>query len=473
MLFNSAEFLLFFPLVALLYYLLPARLRWVLLLAASYLFYASWRIEYLALIITSTTIDYLAGMGIVHTTDATVRKRYLTLSILSNLGILFAFKYWGFFSATVNEALGLAIPNADLVLPIGISFYTFQSMSYTIDVYRGQVKVERNFGRFALYIAFFPQLVAGPIERAKRLLPQLRQHVQFEYHAATSGMRLIAWGFFKKVVIADRLGQLVDAVYGAPQTASSLALLLATVFFAFQIYCDFSGYSDIAIGCARFLGVRLMPNFRQPYFATSLREFWQRWHISLSTWFRDYLYIPLGGNRGSHLHWGRNILLVFVVSGLWHGANWTFVLWGAIHGVGLILERIAKRALKPYRLTERLGQRLTHSLQFIVTMLFVMVAWIFFRANTVADAWYIVTHLATPSILSLTLPTAWSAMEITLSVLFLGLLLGLEWLIERYALPTWFVNRPISIRWALYICITATVLFFGVSNDQPFIYFQF
>ncbi len=342
MLFNSIEFLLFLPVVVLLYYALPHRYRWGLLLAASYYFYAAWKLEYLVLIIASTLIDYYAGLRMGAEEHQRKRRKFLYLSLAGNLGMLLGFKYFNFFSDSVRVALEqfnifADTPHLEFLLPVGISFYTFQSMSYTIDLYRGERDVERHLGIFALYVAFFPQLVAGPIERSTHLLPQFRERVTFDYGRTTSGLRLILWGFFKKIVIADQLALFVQQVYGSPGEWSGPAVLLASYFFAFQIFCDFSAYTDIARGSARIMGFDLMENFNRPYFSRSIREFWARWHISLSTWFRDYLYIPLGGNRVVKWRWYYNLMVVFVVSGLWHGANWTFVAWGFLHGAYLVL----------------------------------------------------------------------------------------------------------------------------------------
>ena len=302
MLFNSLQFLAFFPVVVAVYFAMPKRLRWAFLLAASYYFYMCWKPEYVLLIWASTAVDYIAGLQMSKAINKSSRRAWLALSLSTNLGILFSFKYWNFFSENVRDLLGrmdvtAGIPEFDLLLPVGISFYTFQTLSYSVDVYRGRLEPERHLGRFALYVAFFPQLVAGPIERASRLLPQFWQDIDFDYDRMGSGLRQMTWGMFKKVVVADRLAIYVDSVYSDPSAHQGLPVVAATYFFAFQIYCDFSGYSDIAIGAARVLGFDLMENFKRPYFARSVSDFWRRWHISLSTWFRDYVYIPLGGSR--------------------------------------------------------------------------------------------------------------------------------------------------------------------------------
>ena len=355
MLFNSFAFVIFFIVVLFLYYSIPKQYRWMLLLAGSYFFYMCWKVEYIVLIIASTLIDYLVGLRLSKTENSSTRTLLLVISILTNLGILFTYKYMNFFGENINflanylanayaSQYGMSAhaqyPLLKLLLPVGISFYTFQSMSYTIDVYRRVTTPEKHLGYFAVYVSFFPQLVAGPIERSNHLLPQFREDRQATSAEMVAGLRLMLWGAFKKIVIADQISVVVNTVYETPQEYSGPFLLLATFFFAMQIYCDFSGYSDIAIGCAKTMGFDLMTNFRRPYFASSLGEFWRRWHISLSTWFRDYVYFPLGGNRVAPWAVYLNILTVFIISGLWHGAAWTFIIWGLIHGLILVAERL-------------------------------------------------------------------------------------------------------------------------------------
>ena len=338
MLFHSFAYFTFFPCVVALYFAIPPRHRWALLLAASYYFYAAWKPEYLLLIVASTLVDYLVGLGLGRHREPRVRRWLLAASLILNLGLLGVFKYADFFGqslAGLARALGGGrnIPALNLLLPVGISFYTFQTLSYTIDVYRGEREPERHLGRFALYVSFFPQLVAGPIERSTHLLPELRAARPFDLDRVLSGLLLFAWGLFKKLVIADRAAAFVDAVYADPERFQGPTIIVATYLFAFQIYADFSGYSDMAVGSARVMGIELMENFDRPYAARSITDFWRRWHISLSTWFRDYLYIPLGGNRVVPRRRLFNVLVVFVLSGLWHGASWTFVAWKAYHSV--------------------------------------------------------------------------------------------------------------------------------------------
>jgi alginate O-acetyltransferase complex protein AlgI len=400
-LFNSFHFLLFFPLVVAGYYALPHKARWLVLLAASYYFYACWNINYLGLIIASTLIDYIAGIQITTTQSRSRKRLFLGLSIVTNLGLLFVFKYYAFATGSAQAILEqfnvfYAAPELGLLLPVGISFYTFQTLSYTIDVYNGLREPEYHLGYLAVYVSFFPQLVAGPIERSTSLLPQFRTEHTFNREQAIAGLRLALWGFFKKMVIADRLAYYVDSVYTCPSESSGWILLLATYFFAFQIYCDFSGYSDIAVGIAAVMGVRLMINFKQPYLAESLREFWSRWHISLSTWFRDYLYIPLGGNRVSVSNRYKNLFITFVVSGLWHGANWTFVIWGALHGIGLVLSQTTqglRQSISRITGLDRYPTALALMRTFFIFHL-VLLGWVFFRADSVGTAIDVITRVA-------------------------------------------------------------------------------
>lgn len=410
-------------------------------------------------------------------------KKYLLLSLAANLGILFTFKYANFFSDSLRVALNqfnifYDMPMFDLLLPVGISFYTFQSMSYTIDVYRGEQPPERHLGKFALYVAFFPQLVAGPIERSLRLLPQFDRVFKFDYERVVSGLRLMLWGFFKKLVIADRLAIYVNEAYNHPAEYQGLTLLLATYFFAIQIYCDFSGYSDIAIGAARVMGYDLMTNFRQPYFSKSIAEFWRRWHISLSTWFRDYLYIPLGGNRVGKPRWYFNLFAVFVISGLWHGANWTFVIWGALHG-GYLIFAIVTAGWRQ-KLADRSGlaklPALHNLLRTLITFHLVLFAWIFFRANSLGEAFLIIGNIAaldfSPDALkALNIALGWGELLVAIgSILFLELAHLLQ---SRGKVHSWITAQPAVLRWSVYYLLLLAIAFFGVFNHSEFIYFQF
>ncbi len=478
--FNSVEFLIFFPVVVALYFSLPHRWRLLLLLGASYYFYMAWRAEYVLLLLFSTLFDYVIALRMEALTQPRLRRLLLFASMGVNLGLLFLFKYYDFFSDSLRSVLNqfnifYDVPTFHLLLPVGISFYTFQTMSYVIDVYRGVQKAERNLGLFALYVAFFPQLVAGPIERSITLLPQFLIKHNFDYERITSGLRRMAWGFFKKIVIADKAAMIVDTIYSDPTHHQGLPLLLATYLFAFQIYCDFSGYSDIAIGAARVLGFDLMENFRQPYLSRSIVEFWRRWHISLSTWFRDYLYIPLGGNRVGQARLYANLFLVFLISGLWHGASWTYVTWGALHGIYMVLGVALATPLMG--LTMRLGlrqyPRLLNGIQIVVVFHLVLFAWIFFRARTLPEALYIVTHLFTAFPWTLNSETLHLG-AIPLAILLMAIvgMEVIEQLRERRQLRLTF--EPSWVRWSAYYVLVAFILLFGELNAKgQFIYFQF
>jgi alginate O-acetyltransferase complex protein AlgI len=483
--FVSPQFAGFLLAFVALYFAAPLRARTWLILGASYIFYGAWNWMYLGLIVTSSLVDYFAALRISRLPSRNVRARRLTLaaSIALNLGILFAFKYFDFFSASLHALLtsmGLRVDLVilDLLLPVGISFYTFQSMSYTIDVYRGQLEPERNLVRFLAYVAFFPQLVAGPIERASRLLPQFRVAHRFDRMRTVDGMRWILWGAFKKLAIADRLAIYVNTVYDAPERFNGPALLLATIFFGFQVYADFSGYTDIAVGSARILGFDLIQNFKQPYWSTSVREFWRRWHISLWTWFRDYLYIPLGGNRVPFAQQLRNVMIVYLVSGLWHGASWTFVMWGAINGMWVGLEMILDR----YQVGRRLGIRIPAAAGWMIMLLVISCSRVFFRAETMADAGYILSHLFTfnAALGGLTAPFQDAVLaprsELLLAIGGVLLLLSADLLALRRADDLALLRQPSRpLRWATYYVLGFGVLLsvaYGLST-QAFIYFQF
>ncbi len=488
MLFNSFQYALFFPVVAAVYFALPHRARWAWLLAASYVFYMAWKPGYAALLLSSTLVNYAAGLGMGAAHNQAARRAWLLLSLAASLGLLFFFKYYAFFGAQVRpltEWLGWPplLPEARWVLPVGISFYTFQVLSYSIEVYRRRQAPERHPGRFALYVAFFPQLVAGPIERAQRLLPQLAARHDFDYRRVTDGLTLMVWGLFQKVVIADRLAPMVNHVYGAPERCDGPVLVFATVLFAYQIYCDFAGYTNIALGTAEVFGVKLMDNFRRPYFAVSTADFWRRWHISLSTWFRDYLYIPLGGNRVAAPRWTVNILIVFLLSGLWHGAAWTFVLWGLLHGLYLVAGRLLRglraRAAEALGLARRpVALRL---LQTGATFLLVTFAWIFFRAASIDDAVTVVSRLGTgwnalvhPSALADTraLLGAWPR-EVWLAVALVIFLECVHAVQAQGPIRPRLRAQPLPVRWLVYSAGLWAIFLFGVLKQQEFIYFVF
>ncbi|MCB0223117.1 MAG: MBOAT family protein [Anaerolineae bacterium] len=485
MLFNSLPFLLFFPIVMGLYLACPDRYRWALLLAASYYFYAAWKAEYVLLIVAATLIAYGTALQMARTERRAARLALLLISVISNLTILLAFKYFNFFSDSLRAILAQASifydpPLVEVLLPVGISFYTFQIIGYSIDVYRRRLEPERHLGYFALFVAFFPQLVAGPIERAAHMLPQFRRRFELDAARLTGGLQLVLWGLFKKVVIADRLGLYVDAVYNQPTTYTGWPIWVATFFFAFQIYCDFSGYTDIALGLARMMGFDLMENFKQPYFAASPVDFWRRWHISLSTWFRDYLYIPLGGNRVTVSRWYANLFIVFLVSGLWHGANWTFVVWGGLHGLYVIVE-VATQGVRA-GWNRRLGLNRWPGLLTVgsrlLTFSLICLTWLFFRANSVGDALTLLAHLrplANPAEINAPWLTVVDhpAQQMALAVGLILLLLVIQWgQVRGWSWPVIFL-RPVWLRWATYLILVLSILNLGIASEVPFIYFQF
>ncbi|MES1222024.1 MAG: MBOAT family O-acyltransferase, partial [Bacteroidota bacterium] len=379
MLFNSVEFIIFFPFVTLFYFLVPYKFRWIHLLAASCIFYAAFIPSYLFILFALIIIDFSAGILIEKKTN---KKKWLILSIVANLGLLGVFKYYNFFITNINSLTGSQFILLHLALPIGLSFHTFQSLSYTIEIYRGRQKAIRHFGYYALYVMFYPQLVAGPIERPYNLFPQLYERHYFSSQNLYEGLRLMAWGFFKKTVIADRVGGYADAVFKHPQDVNAGNIWLGVFLFAIQIYADFSGYTDIAIGAARCMGFNLMTNFNRPYFSVNVRDFWKRWHISLSSWFRDYVYIPLGGNRKGETRKNINILLTFVLSGLWHGAAWGFLLWGFLNGLYVVFYDFISLHSKKIKLIKPLN--------ILITFFFISFAWIFFRANSVHTAFEVI-----------------------------------------------------------------------------------
>lgn len=439
-----------------------------------------WKAEYVILILGSTIIDYSVALKIQRTEDRKKRRNWLIISLIANLGVLFLFKYFNFFADSAETVLSqfnifYESPAFELLLPVGISFYTFQTLSYTIDVYKGKLEPERNFARFALFVSFFPQLVAGPIERATHLLPQFKQRFNFEYNRVVSGLRLMLWGFFKKVVIADNIARVVDQVYANPEDQTGLTYLIATYFFAFQIYCDFSGYSDIAIGSARVMGFDLMENFRQPYLSTSVREFWSRWHISLSTWFRDYVYIPMGGNRVIKWRWHYNLVITFMISGLWHGANWTFVIWGLLHGAFLIIGIQLARVLKTPEKT------LTIWIRRLIVFHLVLLAWVFFRAESVGMAMDVLTgFLQIPreiqSLLSGS-PVLLGLGEFTIKhVVYFAFLVGglylIDWASTKERTRSLYY-RSSALRMTTYFILFYWIVLGGYFGNTTFIYFQF
>ena len=480
MLFNSIEFIIFFPIVVAAYFILGHKYRWILLLVASYYFYMCWNYKYIVLIMFSTVVDYIAGILMYRTDKTRLRKLLLGASLVTNLGLLFFFKYFNFFGESINIIfqrfnIFAEVPAYNLLLPVGISFYTFQTLSYTIDIYRRQQTPEFHFGRFALFVSFFPQLVAGPIERSVNLIPQFREKHKFEYQRVKEGILLMVWGFFKKVVIADRLSEYVNMVYNHPTDHGGLQNIIATFFFSFQIYCDFSGYSDIAIGAALIMGFRLMTNFRRPYFALSIREFWQRWHISLSTWFRDYVYISLGGNRVVKWRYYYNLFITFLVSGLWHGAEWTFVIWGALHGFYLVFaiwtNKFRGSANKWLGISKHEG--LYKFTQILTTFVLVYFAWIFFRANNTSDAFLFIRntfHFAGHSALNLFT----FSVDFYIAFISIAFMLAVEYFEEYTGLYGRLkLNLPLAWKWVVLTALILFVLVLGEWHGTDFLYFQF
>ena len=476
MLFNSIQYLVFLPIVVGLYFSIPQRLRWALLLLASYYFYMCWKAEYLVLILFSTAVDYFCGLGLQAFKKTSARKLLLITSVSTNIGILIAFKYFNFFSDSLRAVLNYwnifydqLVFNA--LLPVGISFYSFQSLSYTIDVYRGHRSAERHAGIFALYVAFFPQLVAGPIERSTRLLPQFFEKHSFHVNQVTDGLRLILWGLFKKVVIADRVGIYVDEIFNNPGSHEGVPVILGTYFFAFQIYCDFSGYSDIAIGSALILGYRLMNNFDRPYSAASIPEFWRRWHISLSTWFRDYVYFPLGGSRSSVLRNYYNLMVVFLLSGLWHGANWTFIIWGGLHGFYMIIFRGAGKFRE--FISSKLPAKAMRLLSIVLTFHLVCLGWIFFKANSISDAFTLLQAAARINFNNIGINILGDRLDLMISLVAILFLEAIQLLQKDRTFPKFIGAQYCWIRWSFYIAITLIILNIGNVEKTPFIYFQF
>ena len=476
MLFNSIHFVIFFFFVTIAYFAAPHKYRWFLLLASSCYFYMYFVPVYILILGFTIVIDYFAGIYL-EQTKGRRKKMFLVASLIANIGVLAIFKYYNFFNDNLTLLLHGAgfqnpVPYLSILLPVGLSFHTFQAMSYTIEVYRGNQPAERNFGIYSLYVMFYPQLVAGPIERPQNLLHQFYEKHYFEYPQVRKGFKLILWGMFKKLVIADRLAIYVNAVYNNPHSHSGITLMVATIFFAIQIYCDFSGYSDIAIGAARVMGYKLMTNFNRPYFAQNISEFWKRWHISLSTWFKDYLYISLGGNKVSVPRWYFNLFIVFLISGFWHGANWTYIIWGALNGFYLIF------AIFTQKFTNNLSglsgmkkiPKLNQFLQILITFILCCFAWIFFRANNVSDAFYIVKKIPT-----LEGPLFYENPSMLIFSIFgIAFLFAVEF--KKEYLPesfSFFNNKNWLVRNLSYAFLIILILLIGVFDGGQFIYFQF
>lgn len=497
MLFNSIDFIIFFFVVTTLYFILPFKIRWFMLLTASCIFYMYFIPIYILILFVTIGIDYCMGI-LIENAPAHKKKLFLVVSLVANIAFLAFFKYCNFFIDNVNELAALlhwnySISALEIILPIGLSFHTFQAMSYTIEVYRGHQKAERHLGIFALYVMYYPQLVAGPIERPQNILPQLHTPHYFNYDRLISGLKKMLWGFFKKIVIADGLAYFVNLAYGNPENYQGISLFVAAVFFSFQIFCDFSGYSDIAIGASRIMGIELMDNFKHPYFSKTISEFWSRWHISLSTWFRDYIYIPLGGNRKGKLKWHINIFIVFLISGFWHGASWTFVVWGALHGLYLIFANITVNVRK--KIAESIGlarfKYLHKYLQIFIVFILVTIAWVFFRAESIGQALYIVKKIVI-GVPEYVLKVFSDANYLWLEPLFLNVYMR-EMLFDIIIVIVGLIfmeyvhykegnskvdevlsKKGIAMQWSFYLFLIGFILIGGTfHSNTEFIYFQF
>ena len=437
-----------------------------------------WKVEYIVLIVASTAIDYYAGIQMGKTEIKKKRKKFLILSLVMNLGLLFGFKYFNFFNDSFRDLFNhynilYDVPTFNVLLPVGISFYTFQTLSYSIDIYRGRSKPERHFGKFALYVAFFPQLVAGPIERSIKLLPQFSKKITFRHEQVVSGLKLMLWGFFKKVVIADRLALFVGTIFNHPDESYGLPIILASILLHIQVYTDLSGYTDIARGAARVFGIDIIKNFNMPLFARSFYDFWKRWHISLTTWFTDYLYIPLGGSRVVKWRWYFNIYAVFIISGLWHGANWTYVIWGVLHGLYQLIEIWTDKSRRKF--FEIVGLTkfpvLLKTLGVITTLLLVSFATLFFGAHNLNDSFTLMQNALQLGTLKDFISVFDN--ELILGIFLIGFLMTTEYLNHKYNIIRIIGNKHIIIRWSIYILAIILVATFGVFEELEFIYFQF
>lgn len=485
MLFNSFDFFLFFPFVLLLFFALPQKVKWMWLLACSVYFYMCWKAKYILLMGFSILVTYIGSLLIEKWRSRKyASKVVLAITLLANFGVLFLFKYYDLFRTTVqgmaqNDSL---LPAFSLILPVGISFYTFQAVGYSIDVYRQTLKAERNFFRYALFVSFFPQLVAGPIERASNLLPQFYQKHKFDYNRMRHGLLLMGWGFFQKIFLADRVAILVNNVYNNPQSADGSVVFLATLFFSIQIYCDFGSYSNIAIGAAEIMGFKLMKNFNAPYFATSIKDFWRRWHISLSTWFKDYVYIPLGGSRKGLWRTCINVMIVFLISGLWHGAAITFIVWGGLHGLFQVLETFGSKLLPAQKQDNRLWAALRKGLCIFATFMLVNFSWVFFRADSLESAKVIFSQIFSKwnfsalSFISLE-KFGLDKYDFWAAIIGIALLLIIDAVSQKKDVRELVLGQRLPVRWAVYFALIILVVIFGVYGPQysatPFIYFQF
>ena len=480
MLFNSIQFLIFFTIVTTLFFVLKHKYRWMMLLLASCIFYISFIPIYIIILAVLILIDYTAGIYI-EKSSGKKRKLFLLISILSTATVLFIFKYFNFFNANLSQLASFihwnySIGALYLILPVGLSFHTFQSLSYVIEVYMGRQKAEKNLGIYSLYVMFYPQLVAGPIERPQNLLHQFYEEHKFDITKFVEGLQLMLWGFFLKIVIADRLAPIVNAVYNNIHAYTGIPLIISTYFFAFQIFCDFAGYSIIAIGCARVMGFKLMDNFKRPYFSKSIAEFWRRWHISLSTWFKDYVYIPLGGNRVSKARNIMNIMIVFLISGLWHGAAWTFLIWGGLHGLYRVISIKTDNFRKKFCDFIRLSRfpKIHTLIKIFITFNLAALGWIFFRANNLSDAFYVITHLFKSWNLDFLKDNLVFGKTSLIMIFFLILFMeSVHYIQEKRGVRNFWSRIPPYLRMIIYIIFILIILLFGIFGNTQFIYFQF
>lgn len=484
MLFNSIGYLLFLPLTVILYYLMPFRWRGSLLLAASYLFYLMWRVEFVVVLMVATLVSFYAARQMGRIPIKRDRLKYLLLTVLINLGMLLVFKYLGFFSQLVNMIAGMAgshqplLPIFSWMLPVGISFYTFQTMGYAIDVYRGVSKPEKNLAIYALFVSFFPLVLAGPIERGRRLIPQFHVAHQFDPAAITSGMRLILWGLFKKVVIADRLSVFVQIIYAEPGYFHGVEIAVGVVLKLMQVYADFSGYTDIAIGSARVLGFKLSPNFNRPFTAQSIADFWSRWHISLTTWLRDYVYFSLPFKfKGRVVQWrlNLNLLITFILVGFWHGPYWNFIIFGFLHGLFMILANVTKPAMTSFNRITGLNKApgLLRGLNIAATFLLVTSTGLFFGQQSVGDSLLMIKNLTDFSNTGTSLIELLKNNDLVLGGLLVLFMLWFEYLLAKRSFAMKFLNKPVAVRFAAYLIMLFFILVFGVFSNQKFFYFQF
>ena len=473
MAFNSSVFAIFLILVFAIYWLLNKNLRIqnLFIVVASYFFYGWWDWRFLSLLLVSSIVDFISGYYMAQTNVPRKKKLLLGISLFTNLGILGTFKYYDFFATSFvalfqKFGIDLNIHTLNVLLPVGVSFYTFQTLSYTIEVYRKNLEPSKDLIAFMAFVSFFPQLVAGPIERAKRLLPQFYKKRIFSYEQSVSGLRLMLWGFFKKIVIADNIARSVDLVFNHPEDFHGITVVLATIGFAIQIYCDFSGYSDIAIGCAKLFGIEIMKNFDAPYFSKSPKEFWRRWHISLSTWFRDYVYIPLGGNKKGFSKMQLNLMITFLISGLWHGANQTFVIWGFLHGSAVCIQNYFEH--------KKINFRVNNYLSGVLLFSFVCFAWIFFRAGNIQAAILLISNIFHPAGASEINRFLGSQIYLSRFAASLCLFVLLEIIMRNIKMQKWFNRIQRKWRWAFYYAIVFWIIYFGAFDNTPhFIYFQF